>query len=297
MNTSKLKFYSTYSHFSWFTKSYRFKILFLVFIGLQMPLLSFLLSRLWSMTEPLTLLTVVIVTTVVSTVITLYLLLQLLYPLILTSAALRRYLQTQKKPNLPVGYEDAMGKLMADVQYVIETLDSLKSTLSRQANIDPLTGLPNHLAGEELLLQDMARAQREGTQMLIAIVDIDQLKRVNERFGPQLGDICLTQVVEAMGKCIRKGDWLARWGGDEFLMVLWNFNHLNPTTVLERIQQQSIQTPMGELLQISLSIGACEYRGNADLSTETELETLLINLEEALSQAKSNQRGGIICLE
>jgi len=297
MNTNQLKFYSIYSQISWFAKSYRLKILFLVFVGLQIPLLVLLFSQLSSITEPLTLLAIIITTTVISTAITLYLLLQLLNPLILTSQALRGYIQNQKKPNLPVDYEDALGRLMADMQYLVETLETYKSTLSHQANIDPLTGLPNHLAGEELLLQDMARAQREDTQMLIVIIDIDQFNQINEQFGPQLGDICLTQVVEAMTQCIRKGDWLARWGGDQFLMVLWNFNHLNPIEVLKRVQQQSIQTPMGELLQISLSIGACSYKGNADLDTQTELETLLINLEEALSQAKSNQPGGISCLE
>jgi len=151
---------------------------------------------------------------------------------------------------------------------------------------DPLTGLPTRRTAEARLHSDIARVSRDGNTMLVALLDIDNFDKINHEFGHDVGDVCITHISEELERNIRGGDWLARWGDDEFLMVLWNFNHENPSIVLERIQRQVVHTPMGELMEISLSIGACECQG------QTETNELLKTLENTINTVKHT--GGVI---
>ncbi len=301
MNTNQFKFYLALSRIPLLQNSYPLKIMAIAFIGLIMPLLtlsvSFFLIFSLSFNEMWPIFLVILLATVVGMITTFFLLYWLLYPITLTARALHQYLHNEQKPKLPTHLGDCVGQLMTEVQYTIDKLDLLKQSFDSSATVDPLTGLLNRLAGSERLRQDIARARREEKHMLVALIDIDNFKTINEHFGHYLGDLCLTQIVEILAKNIREGDWLARWNGDRFMMVLWNFNHSNPIIVLERLQKQSVKTPMGELLQIGLSIGACEYRGDTDLDTETELETLLIHIDDALSEVKQAGGGGIQLLE
>lgn len=301
MNTNQFKFYLALSRIPLLQNSYPLKIMAIAFIGLIMPLLTssvylFLISSL-NFNEIWPILIVILLTTVVGMITTFFFLYWLLYPITFTARALHQYLHHEQKPKLPRRFGDSISQLMMEVQYIIEKLDLLKHSFDSSATVDPLTGLLNRLAGEERLRQDIARARREERQMLVALIEIDNFKTINEHFGHYLGDLCLTQIIEIVAKNIREGDWLARWEADRFMMVLWNFNHKNPIIVLERLQKQSVKTPMGELLHISLNIGACEYNGDTDLDTETELETLLIHIDEALSEVKEAGGGGIRLLE
>ncbi len=301
MNSNQFKFYLALSRVPLLKNSYPLKIMAIAFIGMIMPLLTlsvslFIISSL-SFNDQIGLFVIILLATVVGTITSFFLLYWLLYPIILTASALHQYLHNEQKPKLPTHLGDCVGQLMTEVQYTIDKLDLLKHSFDTSATVDPLTGLLNRLAGEERLRQDIARARREEKHMLVALIDIENFKTINEHFGHYLGDLCLTQIVEIVAKNIREGDWLARWNDDRFMMVLWNFNHTNALIVLERLQQQSVKTPMGELLQICLSIGACEYRGDTDLDTETELETLLIHIDDALSQVKEAGGGGIQLIE
>ncbi len=235
--------------------------------------------------------------TLLATLASVFFLKQLLCPIELTATTLHKALNGEKTAKLPIDFKDNIGQLMTDVQYSIEKLDSFNKTFKKTSLIDPLTGIFNRQIAEQRLLQDMARARREESQMLVALVNIDHFKELNDKFGYSLGDVCLTQIVATLADNIRDGDWLARWSGNKFLIVLWNFDYKATMMVLKRIQQQTIRTPMGELLKFSLSIGAYEYKGETDLDTKTDLEMLLIHLDEALYQVKQNNRGGILLAE
>jgi diguanylate cyclase (GGDEF)-like protein len=298
---SQFKLYSVLAQIPLLSKSYNRKIMLIVFIGLQLPLLTLLfyitVNSALTFYEHYLLVVVMLSVTVFSTIITLLLLFLILYPINLAATTLYQYISEEKRTQLPVGYEDAAGQLMTYIQYMIDKVELFSKSLRSASNLDPLTGIQNRRSGEEQLRQDMARARRAENQILVALVDIDQLQNINDHFGYHVGDVCLTQIAEILSKSVREGDWLARWDGDEFLLVLWNFNHVQPRAVLERIQRQTIKTPMGELLKISLSVGACEYRGDTDFATDTDMETLLIHLEEALSKVKQTGGGGIAICE
>ncbi len=260
-------------------------------MGCLIPLLTLIVyltvSSSLSIDGNLNFLVVVLIATLVGMVSILLLLYWLLYPITLTSTTLHKYLNEEENPSLPAGFQDTVGQLMTDVQYTVEKLNLLNQSLKSSPAIDPLTGILNRSASKKRLRQEMARTRRENKQMLIALFKIEQFKKINEQFGYRIGDTCLIQVVDILSKSIREGDWLARWKEDEFLVVLWDFHDISPIKVLKRIQQP-IKIPIEKPLQITLSIGASEYKGNINVDIKIELERLIILLEEALSEVKQN---------
>lgn len=205
----------------------------------------------------------------------------LLKPLLLTLSALDVYLKKEanlNNENIPAA--DCLKQFADNLQYLLNKVSTLNDNFQRHANNDPLTGLINHPAAEELLHKEVARAQRDNLHILLVMIDIGNFQRVNEQFGKQIGDVCLTHIAEVLTGSVREGDWVARWSEDQFLIVLWNFNYQYPLEVLTRIQSKSQQTPVGELLQLDISMGACEFLGNM------RVEDLIAYTDAALREAK-----------
>ena len=300
MNFKTLTLYSTLSRLSFLQKSYPLKILSVASFGFLISLLILSIYLLLNTSLPieakLDVFIMVLLATSVGTIITLFLLYWLLYPISLMSVSLHQYIRQKQTPQLPIDFPDSVGQLMREVQYMAKQLNSLNHSLKDFSTIDHLTGLLNRRAGEERLRLDMARARRDENQILVVVVRIDQLKNINHKFGRQIGDDCLKKINNMLSNSVRESDWLARWDEGQFLMVLWNFNHANPTEVLERVQQLSVKIPKKGTLKLNFSIGACQYRGDTDLDTDTDLETLLIRLDDCLSQLKLGQ-GGIVLTE
>jgi diguanylate cyclase (GGDEF)-like protein len=158
-------------------------------------------------------------------------------PTELASRALRRYLDSGELPDLPVGYTDRVGGLMADVQYTIERLDEAVRSLGELATRDHLTGTYNRRAAEQRLAEDVERAEH-GRVLSLALVDLDQMKPINDAHGHRVGDACVVHFAEVVNRNLRAGDWIARWGGDEFVVGMWNTQVGQPTKrVLERIAE------------------------------------------------------------
>ncbi len=301
MNTNT--FYSTLSRLPLLRKSYILKIMAIVCFGLLLfPWFMFYVYLLINSSLNLNdnqshLIIVMLLATLIGIIITFSLLYWLLYPITDTSTALHQYLNEEQISQLPTHFEDSVGQLMTNVQYAIKKLDLQNHQMTHFPSHDSLTGILNRRAGSERLRQEIARARREGKQMLIALCDVKQLKKINEQFGHEIGDACLTLIVKVFSKSIRESDWLARWHGNQFLMVLWDFNHITPTAVFMRIQRQQIKMPIKALEKISLSIGAYEYQGNRENDLKTDLETVLIRVEDALFQVKQTGHLGIVLTE
>jgi hypothetical protein len=141
--------------------------------------------------------------TLAGTAVTLLALGALLAPVRLTSSALKRYLDDRTNPELPIGFSDEAGRLLADVRYAVEHLDSSIRSLEGLSGTDHLSGLPNRREGEGRLAGDIARARRGGGQLTVAVVDLNGFKTINDTHGHHAGDVCIRHVADVIGRSVR----------------------------------------------------------------------------------------------
>ena len=300
MGRDQLKLYSALSRAP-FPKSYPGKVFLAAFLGTHIPLLALIAHQVGDERvgprEKVRLLAVALAATLGGTAGTLWALHALLGPVTAASEALRRYLQRGEVPDLPTSYPDRAGRLMADVQHSVERLDAALSSLGEQATRDHLTGVLNRRAGEERLAQDMARAGREGaaggaapgTAFTLAVVDLDQFKPVNDLHGHHAGDACLVRFAGALARNARKGDWVARWGGDEFVVGAWDAEGRGAERVLGRVGRElrasPLALPSGEEVRLSFGAGVARWRDGDDA------RGLLRRADGALYRAKAEEGG------
>jgi diguanylate cyclase (GGDEF)-like protein len=163
-----------------------------------------------------------------------------------------------------------------------------KSLLQRIALTDLLTDLPNRRAAEERLQKEKARILRDGQRFALALVDLDHFKMVNDRYGHAVGDDILKAVARRFESGLREGDWVARWGGEEFLFVLHGSSEEEATRIMERLAAQfrmaPLQTSIGDI-SLSFSAGVAAF-GSGDIETQTMLE----EIDQALYRAKAEGR-------
>lgn len=127
------------------------------------------------------------------------------------------------------------------------------------ARADALTGLGNRRAFDEALEAEMARSERAGSTVSVALVDIDRLKQINDEFGHLDGDRCLRQVAEAVKRRARGGDRGFRWGGDEFALLLPDTDHEGAERAAARLASEVLSTCSdAEGRPLSVSWGAAE---------------------------------------
>ncbi len=114
--------------------------------------------------------------------------------------------------------------------------------LSEQARRDPLTGVYNRLHMEEVLEREFAAAGLH--PLTVALLDLDDFKKINDRFGHLVGDQVLRQFAQTVQRALRSTDLIARYGGEEFLLVLNYSNEASARQVLQRLLEEVSRTPM-----------------------------------------------------
>ena len=166
-----------------------------------------------------------------------------------------------------------------------------KDLLQRIALTDPLTGLPNRRAAEERLQKERARAPRDGYGFALALVDLDHFKMVNDRYGHAVGDEVLKTVTRRFEAGLREGDWVAGWGGEEFLFVLHSCTAEEAAGIMERLASQAraapAQTSVGAI-PLSFSAGVAAFDAN-----DSDILPMLERIDHALYRAKAEGRDRI----
>jgi diguanylate cyclase (GGDEF)-like protein len=296
MTQGGLELYALLSRWG-FPKTYRGKFMLVAFICTHLPLLAAVLYLLFhtrgALGAHLGVLVALLAATLLGFAATAWALGKLLVPVSLSSRALKDYLGERRLPELPIGFRDEAGKLMADVRYTLENLDATIRSLEGLSVTDPLTGLLNRREVEKRLAEDAARVRRSGNTLTLAVVDVNDFKAINDTFGHQMGDVCIRHVAEVIRRNIRESDWLARWGGDEFIIALHDLSPFVATElVLQRIvrdlKDSPARLPQGEELVLSITIGAIRHSG------ETDLRDLLTKADEAMYEAKREDRPWIL---
>ncbi len=122
------------------------------------------------------------------------------------------------------------------VRRLVRRVERLLERLGNLARTDDLTGLPNRRAWQELLQRESALARRSGNPMTVALLDLDRFKQYNDSHGHLAGDRLLVSVASAWRSALRETDVLARWGGDEFVLLLPNCTLRQTEALLERMR-------------------------------------------------------------
>lgn len=158
----------------------------------------------------------------------------------------------------------------------------------RSADLDPLTGAINHSAGLRRVTEIAHRARAELEPLSLLFLDLDHFKRLNDEFGHLHGDACLRALVAAIGRELRQNDVLARFGGEEFVVLLPGTALEHAALVAERIRrrvQTSCQTIAGQESPLTVSIGV------ASLDRDNDRDSDLIKRgDTAMYRAKAEGR-------
>jgi diguanylate cyclase (GGDEF)-like protein len=149
-------------------------------------------------------------------------------------------------------------------------LESVNEQLKTASHTDPLTGLRNrrYLAAQipaDLSFYDreQKRTGRDDHALVFALVDVDHFKRINDTYGHKAGDLVLQQFAQVVLKLVRVGDYVVRWGGEEFLLVFRPVTREFVPVLAERVRRCVAENPFdigdGKIIHVTCSIGLAEY--------------------------------------
>lgn len=169
-------------------------------------------------------------------------------------------------------------------------LSEHKRTLSALSRTDSLTGLLNHGAWKDLLQLKFRECSQRHEQAVIALIDIDHFKAINDTYGHLIGDSVLRQLSVELKCNLRESDLAGRYGGDEFCVILPNMPLNQAVDVMERLRSVLQDYRHGEVpeLRVSLSIGLAAYQPSF-----TDATAWLDDADKALYTAKNTGRNKV----
>lgn len=153
----------------------------------------------------------------------------------------------------------------------------------RQATTDGLTGLVNHKTFYEILEKELWRSRRFGGRISLIMVDVDNLKTINDAYGHRAGDKVIREISRRIKECIRQIDTAARYGGDEFAVILLNTDLNDAVVVAERMVAAVANSPAmwnKQRIPLSISVGLGQY------DSDTTPEDITSRSDKALYTAK-----------
>lgn len=175
-------------------------------------------------------------------------------------------------------------QIYREIEKTQAELLAVNSNLIELSNTDKLTGLKNRRFFQEKLEEQIWLYHQEGTPFSLQIIDIDYFKKVNDTYGHQVGDIVLGKLARILESCARVTDIVARFGGEEFTILLPHTDAGESKILAEQLNQAVVKAIWEEVGSLTVSIGVATF-------TEKDNETsILVNADRALYTAKRNGR-------
>ena len=192
------------------------------------------------------------------------------------------------------GADDVVAKPLIGGELVARVRNRLERTrmLRLAADVDSLTGVATRRRGVEVLERFFKLANRQRQPISVAVIDLDQFKEVNDRFGHSVGDTVLRRAATILAGCFRGEDIVARWGGEEFVVGMYSMTCGAATSRLEqalaKLRTERFETGRG-VVSATFSAGVAEYpRDGMDWSS------LYHAADEALARAKQEGRNRVV---
>lgn len=188
---------------------------------------------------------------------------------------------------------EAMNAPLSELQGVVQEVkflinDMFQSVAGLENGRDPLTRALNRRFLPTILSREISLSNSSSAPLSLMMLDVDHFKSINDNYGHSAGDIVLKQVAEVIADNIRLSDFVFRYGGEEFLIVLVETGINDAEVVAERIRQQlaarDMRLPAGGELRVTASIGLADYKDHPDYNQ------LIETADAALYQAKSSGR-------
>ncbi|MDP1765479.1 MAG: diguanylate cyclase [Methylotenera sp.] len=180
---------------------------------------------------------------------------------------------------------------VSTAQEKILKLQAELSQLSEKVSIDQLTGVLNRRGLDEAMLREIARAQRGGTQLCVALLDIDNFKFFNDTYGHHVGDTALQHLAKVIQQTLRPTDIAARFGGEEFVILLPDTSideAIGAVARLQRALTKQIFLGNNERLLITFSAGISVFKENEDQVT------VLNRADQAMYLAKKSGKNRVM---
>lgn len=157
-------------------------------------------------------------------------------------------------------FEASQSRLAAEMHQLVSSDEQLKEMGIR----DPLTGLFNRHYFNDIIRRELATARRYGAALSVLVADVDRFKEINDKKGHAVGDDVLKFVANYLTACVRETDYVFRWGGDEFLIVLPGTDGPAAQLKADELVRKLPNIPGTDSLQPTLSVGWAMHRSDVD---------------------------------
>lgn len=149
--------------------------------------------------------------------------------------------------------------LVSFLCYRNNMIKKVNQELSLLSTTDSLTGLLNRRAIKPLIAKEMHRKKRFNHPVSFLLIDIDRFKQVNDQYGHAAGDKVIVDIAKAVSALVRKTDNIARWGGEEFAILVTNTGISNAVILAEKVRKTVMKISFQEIPTVTVSIGVAEY--------------------------------------
>lgn len=188
-------------------------------------------------------------------------------------------------------YQIEIEKKNSILETTLEELQEMMKTLETMSRTDSLTNILNRRGFMEVLLKEISRVKRRNRCFSLILCDIDFFKNVNDSYGHECGDQTLINITKTLRTSLREQDEIARWGGEEFLIMVVETNYEEAKIVAEHIRKKienMTHTYKGKSFSVTMTFGFTEF------DTDSDIDVNITNADKALYKGKQACKNCIV---